>query len=266
MFEIMDEFKIIIVEVICMFCFKFFSKQVGMFQFFSGVLCDEGGYEFKCVVVESMFDLIKFVFELKEEVFVYLCEFIEDCEFIKFVVCILYFFGVEGFKILQFIKYIWYIYNCVVFENVFVCVVVVIVLVKFGVGQKDFEVKCSVDVLFICCLDDVDDEVCDCVVFNFSLMYEEDELVMRFVKNDSMFFFLYFEYQFVMYVIFDDKFVFDDFFDVFKILIVIWEQVDVEDRMKKFMVIILLFKLLKIGFIKVVFLVVDVVVFVMVIV
>jgi coatomer protein complex subunit gamma len=53
--------------------------------FLSGVLLDEGGYDFKRAVVEAMFDMIKFIGGCKEQALSYLCEFIEDCEFTKIV-------------------------------------------------------------------------------------------------------------------------------------------------------------------------------------
>lgn len=67
MTDITDEFKITIVEAIRTLCLKFPSKQAGMLSFLSGILRDEGGYEFKRSVVESMFDLIKFVPGTKED-------------------------------------------------------------------------------------------------------------------------------------------------------------------------------------------------------
>ena len=67
MAEITDEFKITIVEAIRTLCLKFPNKQAGMLTFLSGILRDEGGYEFKRSVVESMFDLIKFVPGSKED-------------------------------------------------------------------------------------------------------------------------------------------------------------------------------------------------------
>lgn len=67
MADITDEFKITIVEAIRTLCLKFPNKQAGMLTFLSGILRDEGGYEFKKSVVESMFDLIKFVPGSKEE-------------------------------------------------------------------------------------------------------------------------------------------------------------------------------------------------------
>ena len=187
MSEITDEFKITIVEAIRTLCLKFPSKQAGMLQFLSGILRDEGGYEFKRAVVESMFDLIKFVPDSKEEALAHLCEFIEDCEFTKLAVRILHLLGLEGPKTSQPTKYVRYIYNRVVLENSIVRAAAVTALAKFGVGQKDPEVKRSVEVLLTRCLDDVDDEVRDRAALNLKLMKEEDELATRFVKNGQLY-------------------------------------------------------------------------------
>lgn len=233
MSEITDEFKITIVEAIRTLCLKFPSKQAGMLQFLSGILRDEGGYEFKRAVVESMFDLIKFVPDSKEDALAHLCEFIEDCEFTKLAVRILHLLGVEGPKTSQPTKYIRYIYNRVVLENAIVRAAAVTALAKFGVGQKDPEVKRSVQVLLTRCLDDVDDEVRDRAALNLRLMSEEDEMAARFVKNDSMFSLPYFEHQLVMYVTSDDKSTFESAFDISKIPVVTREQADAEDRTKK---------------------------------
>ncbi|KAH8196565.1 hypothetical protein TruAng_009259 [Truncatella angustata] len=233
MSEITDEFKITIVEAIRTLCLKFPSKQAGMLAFLSGILRDEGGYDFKRAVVESMFDLIKFVPESKEDALAHLCEFIEDCEFTKLAVRILHLLGLEGPKTSQPTKYIRYIYNRVVLENAIVRAAAVTALAKFGVGQKDPEVKRSVDVLLTRCLDDVDDEVRDRAALNLRLMHQEDETAERFIKNENMFSLPYFEHQLVMYVTSDDKSTFDTSFDVSSIPIVTREQADAEDRTKK---------------------------------
>ena len=250
MSEITDEFKITIVEAIRTLCLKFPSKQAGMLTFLSGILRDEGGYEFKRAVVESMFDLIKFVPDSKEDALAHLCEFIEDCEFTKLAVRILHLIGLEGPKTAQPTKYIRYIYNRVVLENAIVRASAVTALAKFGVGQKDPDVKSSVKVLLTRCLDDVDDEVRDRAALNLKLMAEEDdEMATRFVKNgmcpgafdstatntvsDNMFSLPFFEHQLVMYVTSDDKSAFDSPFDISKIPVVTREQADAEDRTKK---------------------------------
>jgi coatomer protein complex subunit gamma len=233
MTEITDEFKITIVEAIRTLCLKFPSKQAGMLQFLSGILRDEGGYEFKRAVVESMFDLIKFVPDSKEDALAHLCEFIEDCEFTKLAVRILYLLGLEGPKTTNPTKYIRYIYNRVVLENAIVRAAAVNALAKFGVGQKDPEVKRSVQVLLTRCLDDVDDEVRDRAAFHLRLMAEEDEIAAKFVKNDSMFSLQYFEHQLVGYVTSDDRSTFENPFDISTIPVVTREEADAEDRTKK---------------------------------
>ncbi|CAF9942542.1 MAG: coatomer subunit gamma [Alectoria fallacina] len=233
MADITDEFKITIVEAIRTLCLKFPSKQAGMLTFLSGILRDEGGYEFKRSVVESMFDLIKFVPGSKEDALAHLCEFIEDCEFTKLAVRILHLLGLEGPKTPHPTKYIRYIYNRVVLENALVRAAAVTALAKFGVGQKDPEVKRSVTVLLTRCLDDTDDEVRDRAALNLRLMTQEDEMANRFIKNDSMFSLSTFEHQLVMYVTADEKATFATAFDMSTIPVVSHEQALAEERTKK---------------------------------
>ena len=78
MSEISDEFKVIVVDAIRTLCLKFPAKQAAMLSFLSGVLRDEGGYDFKRAVVEAIFDMIKFITECKEQALSHLCEFIEE--------------------------------------------------------------------------------------------------------------------------------------------------------------------------------------------
>lgn len=66
MSEISDDFKVIVVNAIRSLCLKFPSKQSVMLTFLSGVLRDEGGYEFKRAVVEAIFDMIKFIGDSKD--------------------------------------------------------------------------------------------------------------------------------------------------------------------------------------------------------
>jgi coatomer protein complex subunit gamma len=233
MSEITDEFKITVVEACRTLCLKFPGKQAAMLTFLSGILRDEGGYEFKRAVVESMFDLIKFVPGSKEETLAHLCEFIEDCEFTKLAVRILHLLGVEGPKTPQPTKYIRYIYNRVVLENALVRAAAVTALSKFGVGQKDPEVKRSVDVLLTRCLDDTDDEVRDRAALSLRLMKEDDDVAEHFVKNDSMYSLSTFEHKLVMYVTSDDKQVFSKAFDLSTVPVVSHEQALAEERTKK---------------------------------
>ncbi|KAJ6264068.1 hypothetical protein Dda_0209 [Drechslerella dactyloides] len=232
MADITDEFKITIVEAIRTLCLKFPSKQAGMLAFLSGILRDEGGYEFKRSVVESMFDLIKFVPESKEEALAHLCEFIEDCEFTKLAVRVLHLLGQEGPKTSQPTKYIRYIYNRVVLENAVVRAAAVTALAKFGVGQKDEDVKKSVVVLLTRCLDDPDDEVRDRAALNLKLVKGEAEYGWKFIQNDSIFSLPVFEHQLVMYVT-GDQSTFAKPFDISTIPVVTRAEADAEDKSKK---------------------------------
>ncbi|CEQ42581.1 SPOSA6832_04398 [Sporobolomyces salmonicolor] len=203
--EISDEFKVIVVNAIRALCLKFPAKQSVMLNFLSGVLRDEGGYDFKRAVVEAIFDMIKFIGDSKEagmspllicsdvlsHVFMptalaQLCEFIEDCEFTKLSVRILHLLGVEGPKTPQPSKYIRYIYNRVVLENAIVRAAAVSSLAKFGVNVADAGVKKSIQVLLTRCLDDVDDEVRDRAAFNLKLLNDEP-LADAFVRDASTF-------------------------------------------------------------------------------
>ncbi|GJN89716.1 hypothetical protein Rhopal_002703-T1 [Rhodotorula paludigena] len=186
MSEISDEFKVIVVNAIRALCLKFPAKQGVMLNFLSGVLRDEGGYDFKRAVVEAIFDMIKFISDSKDAALAQLCEFIEDCEFTKLSVRILHLLGVEGPKAPQPSKYIRYIYNRVILENAIVRAAAVSSLAKFGINVADQAVKRSIKVLLTRCLDDVDDEVRDRAAFNLKLLQDEP-LANTFVRDDSTF-------------------------------------------------------------------------------
>lgn len=113
----------------------------------------------------------------------HLCEFIEDCEFTRLAVRILHLLGQEGPQTSQPTKYIRYIYNRVVLENAVVRAAAVTALAKFGVGQKDEEVKRSVVVLLTRCLDDPDDEVRDRAALNLKLVTGGGEYGAKFIQN-----------------------------------------------------------------------------------
>lgn len=147
MSEISDEFKVIIVDAIRSLCLKFPTKHIAMLGFLSGVLRDEGGYDFKRAVVEAIFDMIKFIGDCKEQALSHLCEFIEDCEFTKLSVRILHLLGIEGPKAPQPAKYIRFIYNRVVLENATVRAAAVASLAKFGISADDGKLQKSVAVL-----------------------------------------------------------------------------------------------------------------------
>ncbi|KAF8167428.1 adaptin N terminal region-domain-containing protein [Crassisporium funariophilum] len=199
MTEISDEFKVIIVDAIRSLCLKFPSKHASMLTFLSGVLRDEGGYDFKRAVVEAMFDMIKFIPESKEQALSHLCEFIEDCEFTKLSVRILHLLGVEGPKSPQPAKYIRFIYNRVVLENATVRAAAVTSLAKFGANSAEPALKKSITVLLNRCLDDVDDEVRDRATL-YLKVFNEKALADAYIKEESVFSLAALESKLVAYV------------------------------------------------------------------
>lgn len=182
MSDISDEFKVIVVDAIRALTLKFPAKQVVMLSFLSNVLRDEGGYSFKKAVVEAIFDMVKHIPESKDAALSHLCEFIEDCEFAKLSVRVLYVLGSEGPKAATPTKFIRYIYNRVILENSIVRAAAVSALAKFGVHSQDETVKKSVRVLLTRCLDDVDDEVRDRATLNLALM-ESQDLAKQYIND-----------------------------------------------------------------------------------
>ncbi|XWS62806.1 hypothetical protein CRYUN_Cryun06bG0042000 [Craigia yunnanensis] len=109
MSDIADEFKIVVVEALRSLCLKFLLKHRSMMNFLSNILREEGGFEYKKAIVDSIVILIRDIPEAKESGLLHLCDFIEDCEFnISFH---------TGPKTSDPGKYIWYIYNRVHLEN-----------------------------------------------------------------------------------------------------------------------------------------------------
>ncbi|KAF9270770.1 coatomer subunit gamma [Marasmius fiardii PR-910] len=199
MAEISDEFKVIIVDAVRSLCLKFPTKHASMLTFLSGVLRDEGGYDFKRAVVEAIFDMIKFIQDCKEQALSHLCEFIEDCEFTKLSVRILHLLGLEGPKSPQPTKYIRFIYNRVVLENATVRAAAVASLAKFGVNTSDLAFQKSIAVLLNRCLDDVDDEVRDRAAL-YLRVFKEKPLADVFVKEESVFSLSALESKLVSYI------------------------------------------------------------------
>ncbi|CAN6301654.1 unnamed protein product [Urochloa humidicola] len=159
MSDMADEFKIVVVEAIRSLCLKFPLKYRSMLNFLSNSLREEGGFEYKKAIVDSIITLISEIPDAKEIGLLHLCEFIEDCEFTYLSSQILHFLGNEGPRTSDPSRYIRYIYNRVILENATVRASAVSTLAKFGALVDTL--KPRIFVLLRRCLFDTEDEVRD---------------------------------------------------------------------------------------------------------
>eukprot|EP00897_Mesotaenium_endlicherianum_P003909 jgi/Mesen1/3546/ME000198S02746 len=159
MSDIADEFKIVVVEAIRSLCLKYPQKYRTLMNFLSNILREEGGFDYKKAIVDSILILIREIPDAKESGLSHLCEFIEDCEFTYLSTQILHLLGDEGPKTADPSKYIRYIYNRVILENATVRASAVSTLAKFGAASETL--KPRIVVLLRRCLYDNDDEVRD---------------------------------------------------------------------------------------------------------
>ncbi|EIE27371.1 Coatomer, gamma subunit [Coccomyxa subellipsoidea C-169] len=159
MSDIADDFKIVVVEAIRSLCLKFPQKYRALMNFLSNVLREDGGFEYKKAIVDSILILIKDIPDAKEPGLGHLCEFIEDCEFTYLSTQILHLLGVEGPKTKDPAKYIRFIYNRIILENATVRAAAVSSLAKFGALVEDLRPR--IRVLLSRALHDNDDEVRD---------------------------------------------------------------------------------------------------------
>lgn len=228
-----NDFKVVIVEAVTALCLKFPSKKTALAKFLGDYLKDEGSYEFKRAMIEGMFDLVKSIPDTKKDVLNQLCEFIEDCEYPSLTIRVLHVIGTEGPTVEQATPFIRYIYNRLVLENALVRAAAVTALSKFGVGQKEPELKRSVHVLLSRSLDDEDDEVRDRAALSLRLMDDEDEKSRELVRNDSMYSLAEFEDRLALYVSADDRSSFNEPFDLSLVPIVSRDKALSETRAKK---------------------------------
>lgn len=173
MSEISDEFKIVVVQAIQSLCLKFPRKHGVMMNFLSSMLRDEGGFEYKKAIVDSIITIIEENAEAKEAGLAHLCEFIEDCEHTVLATRILHLLGREGPRTPTPSKYIRFIYNRVILENAAVRAAAVTALAKFGAHCEELLNSCVV--LLERCELDTDDEVRDRATFYVRILKEKQK-------------------------------------------------------------------------------------------
>ncbi|RLN91355.1 hypothetical protein BBJ28_00021583 [Nothophytophthora sp. Chile5] len=180
--DIADEFKIVVVEAIKNLCVKYPQKHRVLLNFLANFLREEGGYEFKKTITESILFLIDRIQECKETALLHLCEFIEDCEFTQLSTKILRVLGQKGPTTSAPARYIRFIRNRVILENAPVRASAVSALAQFAIRVSSL--RASVSSLLQCCKLDDDDEVRDRATMYLAIL-EGDETTSRTLLIDD---------------------------------------------------------------------------------
>jgi coatomer subunit gamma len=175
MSEISDEFKIVVVDAIKSLCQKFPRKHGVMMSFLASMLREDGGYDYKRSIVDTIISIIEENTESKEAGLSHLCEFIEDCDYVQLATRILHLLGREGPRTTTPAKYIRYIYNRVVLESAEVRAAAVSSLAKFGANSEDL--LPSILVLLQRSMVDEDDEVRDRATFYHGILSQRDKAI-----------------------------------------------------------------------------------------
>ncbi|KAH9255188.1 hypothetical protein BASA81_006628 [Batrachochytrium salamandrivorans] len=189
MTELADEFKIVVVVAIRALALKYRRKHRSLLGFLSSVLREEGGYEIKRCVVDTVLEVMENIPEAQEVGLFHLCEFIEDCEFTSLSTQILHVLGELGPKMQNPQKLIRYVYNRVILENAQVRAAAVSSLGAFAIRVPNLQH--SVCQLLKRCQQDEDDEVRDRASTFLSLISQDKvtnqelelELLTRFSSS-----------------------------------------------------------------------------------
>jgi coatomer protein complex subunit gamma len=180
--DIADEFKIVVVDAIKNLCIKYPQKHRVLLNFLANFLREEGGYEFKKTITDSILFLIDRIQECKETALLHLCEFIEDCEFTQLSTKILRVLGQKGPTTSAPSRYIRFIRNRVILENAPVRASAVSALAQFAIRVESLRPSVS-SLLQSCKLDD-DDEVRDRATMYLAIL-EGEETVSRALLVDE---------------------------------------------------------------------------------
>lgn len=184
MSEISDEFKIVVVGATRALCAKFPRKHTVMMSFLSSMLHEEGGYDYKKSIVETIISIIEDNPDAKEAGLAHLCEFIEDCEHTTLAVKILHLLGREGTKTAQPAKYIRYIYNRLILEKSPVRAAAVSSLAKFAAHCEDLLPQ--ILILLERSTLDTDDEVRDRATYYLNILQAKQRSVLSTYISNSL--------------------------------------------------------------------------------
>ncbi|PIO63627.1 coatomer gamma subunit appendage domain protein [Teladorsagia circumcincta] len=182
--EISDEFKIVVVDAIRSLCSRYPRKHAVMMPFLANMLRNDGGFEYKKAIVETIIAIVEENPDAKTAGLAHLCEFIEDCEHDSLATRVLHLLGREAPKTPNPSSYIRFIYNRVILESTKVRAAAVTALAKFG--AQCAELRPSIQVLLKRCLLDSDDEVRDRATFYLALLADATAPIINTFVLDSL--------------------------------------------------------------------------------
>ncbi|MCP9259049.1 Coatomer subunit gamma [Dirofilaria immitis] len=148
---------VVVIEAIRSLCARYPRKHSTLMSFLATMLRDDGGFDYKKSIVDTIIAIIDENSDAKEAGLSHLCEFIEDCEHPVLATRILHLLGREAPTTASPARYIRFIYNRVILEATQVRAAAVSALAKFGAQCPDL--RPSIQVLLKRCLLDTDDEV-----------------------------------------------------------------------------------------------------------
>uniref|UniRef100_A0A0N4UPB9 Coatomer subunit gamma n=1 Tax=Dracunculus medinensis TaxID=318479 RepID=A0A0N4UPB9_DRAME len=186
--EISDEFKIVVIDAIRSLCERYPRKHSIMMSFLATMLRDDGGYDYKKSIVDTVIFIIEGNPDAKEAGLSHLCEFIEDCEHSALATRVLHLLGREAPSTPNPSRYIRFVYNRVFLislnysTKMRVRAAAVSALAKFGAHCPDL--RTSIEVLLRRCLLDTDDEVRDRAAYYLAILQSNNpKLISNYILN-----------------------------------------------------------------------------------
>ncbi|KAI4461365.1 coatomer subunit gamma [Holotrichia oblita] len=154
-------------------CSKIPRKHSVLMNFLSAMLREEGGFDYKASIADTIITIIEDNPDAKETGLAHLCEFIEDCEHTSLAVRILHLLGKEGPRTKQPSRYIRFIYNRVLLEDPRFRAGAVSAMAQFGATCPDLLE--NIQVLLTRCQMDPDDEVRDRATYYSNILSRQDK-------------------------------------------------------------------------------------------
>lgn len=173
LYQIAEEYKVMVVHSLELVCLTYPTKSRIVIGFLSKFLRDEGGFLFKKTIVKTIVSLIQKIPEddVRDIALLYLCEFIEDCEFVNLSTEIIHLIGQYGPQASSPARYVRFIYNRCILEKSAIRASAISALTTFAIECPDL--RHSILPLLKSCLTDEDDETRDRVVLALNLIGED---------------------------------------------------------------------------------------------